>query len=218
MVTLHIYSVTHACVPMQFGAVYKSCYTSVTCRIHDSHHEFTLKNLHYSQARQRKQGGRRSEVPPLYTHAWHDSYLNAWHDSYANAWHDWYLCWTWLKSRVYTIRKRQRQSKERRARNGAHHTCVACHMHMCDIHICVMTQIQVGHHSNQQLTRVWHDSYAVLVPYGTCGTHTCGTYTCGTWLVCVCDMTRITIVYYRVAKTHRIPYLYRSFSAKVTCI
>ena len=25
-------------------------------------------------------------------------------------------------------------------------------------------------------------------------------------------------VYYRVAKTHRIPYLYRSFSAKVTCI
>ena len=28
--------------------------------------------------------------------------------------------------------------------------------------------------------------------------------------VCVCD--------YRVAKTHRIPYLYRSFSAKVTYI
>jgi len=33
----------------------------------------------------------------------------------------------------------------------------------------------------------------------------------------VCDITGI-VERYRVAKTHRIPYLYRSFSAKVTYI
>jgi len=53
----------------------------------------------------------------------------------------------------------------------------------------------------------------VLVPHSTCGI-----YSCGTWLVCVWDMTRITNVFYKVAKTHRIPYLHRSFSAKVTYI
>jgi len=37
---------------------------------------------------------------------------------------------------------------------------------------------------------------------------------CGVWQ----RVAATTHVYYRVAKTHRIPYLYRSFSAKVTYI
>ena len=43
------------------------------------------------------------------------------------------------------------------------------------------------------------------------------TYTVSVLNVCIEDMREDSLLY-RAAKTHRIPYLYRSFSAKVTYI
>jgi len=135
---------------------------------------------------------------------WHDSlicvtWLTHMCDmTHSYVWHDSLICVTWLPHMCDMTQSYVRHDSL---------ICVTWLTHMCDLT-----------HSY-----VWHDSLIELPTSTRTSLSRAITYVCResfmsvTWLIHVYDMNSFKQTY-RVAKTHRIPYLYRSFSAKVTYI
>ena len=130
--------------------------------------------------------------------------FHATHHSYV--WHDSFICVTW-RSIMCDM-----------ARSYVWHDafmCVTWRIHMCDMthsyvwhgaSICATWRI---HMCDMTYSYVWHDAFIRV----TWRIHVCDmtrwsvwrdVFMCVTWLIDMCVTT------YRVAKTHRIPYLYRS--------
>ena len=172
-----------------------------------------------------------------YSYVWHDSFIcvtRLFHMcdmTHSYVWHDSFICVTWL-IRIDTLWSCN-------CVTWLIHTCDMTHSDVCHdsfiysmiMQLSDMTHSYVWHDSficvtwlihmcDKTHSYMWQDSFIYVTwhRWQEARTSTC-IYAC----VCVCTYTHACLYIftwhtcwgeYRVAKTHRIPYLYRSFSAK----